>query len=53
MAGVHEPLQAVRPAVTVLRRIREHAVISPVACARELADRHELDGGDAQIAELA
>ena len=53
VAGVYEPLKAVRPAVAVLSRIGEHAVISPVAGARELADRHDLDGGDAQIAELA
>ena len=53
VAGVHETLQAVRAAVTVLRGIGKHAVISPVAGARELADRHDLDGIDAQITELA
>ena len=53
VAGVHQPLQAVRPAVAVLRRVGEHAVVAPVARARELADRHDLDGRDAQLAEVA
>ena len=31
VAGVHQPLQAVRPAVAVLRGVGEHAVVAPVA----------------------
>ena len=53
MAGVDQPMQALRAAVAVLRRVGEHAVVSPVARARELADRHDLDGRDAQLAEVA
>ena len=53
VAGVDEPLQAVRAAVAVLGRVGEHAVVSPVARAGELADRHDLDGRDAQLAEVA
>ena len=53
MAGVDQPLQALRPAVAVLRRVREHPVVSPVPRPRELGDRHDLDGRDAQLAEVA
>ena len=53
MAGVDQPLQALRPAVAVLRRVGKHPVVAPVPRARELGDRHDLDGRDAQIAEVA
>ena len=41
-----------RPAVGILRRVGEHAVIAPVPRARKLADRHDLDGRDAQVAQV-
>src|SRR5207302_11229627 len=43
------PLKAARPAVGNLRGIEANAVVTPVAFARELGYRHELDGRDAQV----
>ena len=53
VAGVDQPLQPVRPAVAVLGGVGEDAVVAPVAAAGELGDRHQLDRGDAQLAQVA
>src|SRR5690606_3504914 len=44
--------QLIGRAVTGLRGEREHAVVTPVALSRTLADRHQLDGGDTQFKQL-
>ncbi len=51
VASVDEPLQAVRLAVGVMRRPEVDAVVPPAAHTRELRDRHQLDGGDAEVDE--
>ena len=53
VAGVHQLLQTARPAIRILRSIRKHAVVAPVAVARKLADRHDLDRRDSQLFEIA
>ena len=53
MGGVDERLQVVRAAIGVGRREGQHAVIAPVPPARESGDRHDLDGGDAEIDQMA
>src|ERR1700746_3817305 len=45
---IDKPLQGARSAIAVLHREREHTVITPVPCSRELGQRHEFDGCDAQ-----
>ena len=52
MAGFDKGLQIVRPAVAGSRRIKLDAIIAPVAPAGELADRHQLDRGHTQIAQI-
>ncbi len=52
VAGVHQLLQSMRPAVTVLGRIQLHAIVAPIAIAGELRHRHDLHGRDAQLAQL-
>ena len=52
MASIDQPLQTVGTAVTILGRVREHTVVAPVACARKLADRHDLDRRDTQLAQV-
>ncbi len=49
--GVDEAGQPVGAAVGVLHGEREHAVVAPVALARERGDRHHLDGGDAEFVQ--
>ena len=51
VAGVHEAAQPLRTAVGRLRRIEVNAVVTPVARARELGDRHELQRGDPQVGQ--
>ncbi len=53
VARGHEFLQAARPAVARLHGIGIDAVVAPAALPGELRDRHELDRGDAQLAQLA
>ena len=52
VGGVDEAPQAVGAAVGVLHRVGEHAVVAPVAPARELRDRQQLDRGDPVPCEL-
>src|SRR4051812_12749391 len=52
MAGFDKGLQIVRPAVAGSGRIKLDAVIAPVAPAGERADRHQLDRGHTQIAQI-
>ena len=46
--GIDQRLQLVRRAVGGIGRIRQHAVIAPVALTREIVDRHQFDRGDAE-----
>ncbi len=48
VAGVDEPFQALRPAIVMLDREEEYAVVTPVAVAGAFGDGHQLDAGDAQ-----
>src|SRR5215510_4694821 len=49
MAGIDERFKTVRSAIRGLDRKERYAVISPVARARKLGDRHEFDCRDAHI----
>ena len=51
--GVDEARQALRPAVCRMWRPRVEPVVAPAALAREGRDRHQLDRGDAELAQLA
>ena len=53
MSGIDEGAQIVGPAVVSRRRVEADAVVAPVAGAGELRDRHQLDGRDAEIVQLA
>ncbi len=50
--GVDEPAQPVGPAVGVLHRVGQHPVVAPVPPAGELPHRHQLERGDAEVAEV-
>ncbi len=49
MAGVDEGFKTFRPAIRGLDRKGIHAVVSPIARAGKLGDRHEFDCRDAQV----
>ena len=49
--GVDEAGEPVGAAVGVLHGEGEHAVVAPVASARELGHRHHLDRGDTEVAQ--
>ena len=51
VGGVDEARQAVRAAVGGVRGGQVDAVVAPAVVAGELADRHELDVGDAQLGQ--
>ena len=51
VGGVDEAGEPVGPAVRLLHRRREHAVVAPVADAGEGVDRHQLDRRDAEPGE--
>ena len=53
VSGIDEGAQIVGPAVVSRRRVEADAVVAPVAGAGELRDRHQLDGRDAEIVQLA
>src|SRR5581483_3511118 len=44
--------EAFWPPVSRMRRVGVHAVVAPVALARERRDRHHLDRGDTELAQL-
>ncbi len=50
--GVDQGLQIVGRAIGGVGREGQHAVIAPVALAGEIVDRHELDGGDAELSQV-
>ena len=55
MRLVDQRLEIVGPAIGAVGRIPQHAVIAPVARAREIRQRHQFDRGDAgshQVIEL-
>ena len=47
-----EGLYVLGTAVAGVRRVGQHAVVAPIVAAREVADRHDLDGGDAETHEV-
>ncbi len=51
VGGVDEPLQALRPAVGVVRRADVDAVVAPAVAAGEGGQRHQLDRRDAELAQ--
>ena len=51
--GVDQPLEPVRPAVGVMRGVQADAVVTPAPAAGELGHRHQLDGVDAQLGQVA
>ena len=53
VGGVDEPLEALRAAVGRVRGRQVDAVVAPAVRARELGDRHQLDRGDAELAQAA
>src|SRR4051812_30394067 len=52
MTGVDEPLEALRPAVGILRGERLNAVIAPIPSAGKLRYRHQLQRCNAQLFEI-
>ena len=52
MAGLDEPLQFFRPAVLRSGSVGKDAVISPISAARELGNRHQLDGSRAELPDV-
>src|SRR5579862_5989020 len=46
-------MKCVRPSVRILRSEGVHAIVSPVAQARELSDRHQFDCRDAEISQIS
>ena len=52
MAGVDEALEPLGPAIRVVGGEEVGAVVAPVARARKGRHRHQLDGGDAQLAQV-
>ena len=46
--GIDQRLQVVGRPVGGIGRIRQHAIIAPVAQTREIVDRHQFDRGDAE-----
>ena len=56
VCGFDQRFQILGPAIGRVWGVGQHAVIAPVAAARKVADRHDLDGGYAkrnQMVELA
>src|SRR5664280_500167 len=49
MSLVDEAAERFRPAVAGLHRIEPDAVVAPVAAAGKGVDRHQLDGGNAEL----
>ena len=52
VAGVHEPLQRVRPAVGLVHRPQADPVVPPAMIAGERGQRHQLDHRHAEIREV-
>ena len=55
VAGVHQGLEILRPAVAGLGSEEQHSVVAPAPAAREVGDRHQLERGDPerdQVVEL-
>ena len=51
MRVIDQRFELVRRAIGSIRCERQRAVIAPVALPREIVDRHELDGGDADAGQ--
>ncbi|MEY9468079.1 hypothetical protein ABH992_000478 [Bradyrhizobium yuanmingense] len=52
MRRAQQPLEILRPAIAGIRRVQEHAVIAPIVPPGDVVERHQLDGGDAEIAKI-
>ncbi len=52
VAGVDKLFQSFRTAVCRLRRVQAGTVVSPITTSRKFRNRHDFDGGDADVAEI-
>jgi hypothetical protein len=52
VACINQSAETGGPAIGALRRVQRCPVVSPITASGELRHRHDLDGGDAQLAEL-
>jgi hypothetical protein len=52
VGGLDQRFQFLRPAVAAIRREWQHAVVTPVARAREIRQRHQFDRTDAQFSQV-
>ena len=52
MGGIDQGLEVLRPSVGRIGREKVDAVVAPIATAREIGDRHQLDRGDAELDEI-
>ena len=48
---IDQRFQIIGCSVGRIRGIRQDAIISPVALARKIVDRHQLDGGDTKVGQ--
>src|ERR1700674_384209 len=53
MAGIDQPLQSLRAAVSMVGCEDVHTVVAPSAIARKLDYRHQLDVSDTKVLEMA
>ncbi len=52
VGGVHQGFEVLGPAIGAVRGEGKDPVIAPVARAREISHRHDLDAGDAEIRQV-
>src|SRR5271166_3616189 len=52
MRGLDQRLKLFRAAIGRVWRVEQHAVITPIAPAREVRHGHDLDGGDAEPGQM-
>ena len=50
--GLDEGLEILRPAVARVGRVSVDAVVAPAPAAGKIADRHDLEGGDAEFGQV-
>ena len=52
MCRIDQRTQVVRSAIDASRRVKQHAVVTPVACPRKIGDRHDLDCCNAEVDQV-